>query len=331
MSEARAGTLETGRFSSAVRRWLLRPETPAMVFLVGLTLVFSFTADGFMRTGNLESILTQVAVVGVIALAVNQVVLCGEIDISVGSMMGLCAVAAGTVATQTGGLLLPLLAGIATGAAAGTVNGLLVAYGRVPAIIVSLGMLYGLRGLVTLVTGGDFVTGIPAESRQLGIGSVLGIDAPVLVLLGLFGVMALVGGYSSWGRNVYAVGGNRKAARLAGLPINRTRFLAFVIVGVAVGIAATIFMGRVGAVQTSAGAVLELQVIAAVVVGGTSIAGGRGSALAALTGAVLIGVILNGIVLLGVPGVWQNFVLGGLILFAVSVDTLRRRLLEEGP
>jgi len=142
-------------------------------------------------------------------------------------------------------------------------------------------------------------------------------------------VMEAVSRHSTWGRNVFAVGGNRRAARFAGLPIERTRFLAFVLVGVFVGIASMIYLGRAGSVQTNTGTGLELQVVAAVVIGGTSIAGGRGSTLAALTGAVIIGVILNGLILLGVPGIWQQGVLGALILLAVATDVLRRRLLGD--
>ncbi len=266
---------------------------------------------------------------GVIALAVNQVILCGEIDISTGSMLGLCAVAAGTVAMSTGGLILPLLTGVAVGALAGAVNGLLVTAGRIPSIIVTLGMLYALRGVILLVTGGTWITGIPDAIRSVGTGTVLGVGYPVIILFVLFLVMELVSRHSTWGRNVFAVGGNRRAARFAGLPIDRTRFLAFVLVGVFVGIASIIYMGRAGSVQTNTGVGLELQVVAAVVIGGTSISGGRGSTLAALTGAVLIGVILNGLILLGVPGIWQDAVLGALILLAVATDVLRRRLIGD--
>ena len=301
-----------GTRSDAFRRFIARPEAPALVFLAVLLVVFSLSSDKFLSGSNLESILTSVAVLGTIALAVNQVILAGEIDISTGSMMGLCAVAAGAVATSAGGLILPLLSGVAVGALAGAVNGLLVTAGRIPSIIVTLGMLYALRGVILLVTGGTWITGIPDEARVLGTGSVLGIGVPVLVLLVLFVVMEAVSRHSTWGRNVFAVGGNRRAARFAGLPIERTRFLAFVLVGVFVGIASMIYLGRAGSVQTNTGTGLELQVVAAVVIGGTSIAGGRGSTLAALTGAVIIGVILN-----------------GLILLAVATDVLRRRLLGD--
>lgn len=327
MSEAQATT--EGRVSPAAytRRWLLQPEAPALVFLVVMVVGFSVGTERFLSIGNLQAILTSVAVLGIIAMAVNQVVLAGEIDISTGSMMGLCAMIGGIVATNFGGLLLPLLAAVAVGTVAGAINGLLVTVGRVPAIIVTLGMLYALRGVILLITGGEWVSGIPGETRLLGIGAVFGVSVPMIILLVLFGVLALVSRDSIWGRNVYAVGGNRPAARLIGLPVDWTRFSTFVLVGACVGLAAVIFIGRTGGVQTNAGAGLELQVIAAVVIGGTSIAGGRGSTLAALVGAVLIGTILNGMILVGVPGVWQDGVLGALILLAITVDVLRRRVL----
>jgi ribose/xylose/arabinose/galactoside ABC-type transport system permease subunit len=326
MSEARAPTERGGE---SVRRFLARPETPALAFLTVLLVAFALANDRFLTASNLESIVDSVAVLGVIALAVNQVILCGEIDISTGSMLGLCAIAAGAVALSTGGILLPLLASVAVGGLAGALNGALVTLGRIPAIIVTLGMLYALRGVILLVTGGTWITGVPDATRVLGTGKVLGISVPVIILFGLFLVMELVNRHSIWGRNVFAVGGNRVAARFAGLPVNRIRFMAFTLVGLFVGIASLIYVGRAGAVQTNTGVGLELQAVAAVVIGGTSISGGRGSSLAALTGAVLIGVILNGLILLGVPGIWQDAVLGGLILLAVATDVLRRRLVGD--
>ena len=316
-------------FGEVLRRFMVRPEAPALVFLAVLVAAFTLASDKFLSATNLEAILVSVAVLGTVALAVNQVILCGEIDISTGSMMGLCAVAAGAVAVSYGGLILPLLAGVAVGALAGAVNGFLVTVGRIPSIIVTLGMLYALRGVILLVTGGTWITGIPESARVLGTGSILGIGYPVILLFVLFLIVELVSRHSTWGRNVFAVGGNRRAARFAGLPINRVRFLAFVLVGVFVGIASVVYLGRAGSVQTNTGTGLELQAVAAVVIGGTSISGGRGSSLAALTGAVLIGVILNGLVLLGVPGIWQQAVLGALILLAVATDVLRRRLVGD--
>jgi ribose/xylose/arabinose/galactoside ABC-type transport system permease subunit len=311
---------------SLLLRFLLVPEAPALLFLVALAAFFTLSTGRFLNPDNVESVLGQVVVLGIIALAVNQVVLAGEIDISVGSMLGLCALAAGLVAVKTGGVALPLLAAVGVGAAAGALNGVLVTLGRVPAIIVTLGMLYGLRGVVLIWSGGRWVTGVATQSRAMGVGSVGGVQTSIIVLLVLLAVTAFLSRNTVWGRNVLAVGGNRRAARLAGLPIDRTRFSTFVLVGIFTGIAAMVLLGRVGTVQSNTGQGLELQVVAAIVVGGTSIAGGRGSSLAAVTGAVLIGVILNGMVLMGVPGIWQDLVLGALILLAITTDAVRRRV-----
>jgi ribose/xylose/arabinose/galactoside ABC-type transport system permease subunit len=297
------------------------------VFLALLIVIFALATPDFATTENVRGILASVAVLGIIALGVNQVVLAGDIDISVGSMLGVCAIAAGAVGQSIGGLLLPLLAAMLVGAAIGLVNGGLTTIARIPSIIVTLGMLYALRGVALLVSGGEWVTGISAQTRSLGTETIFGLEVSTVLLFVMAAVVAAVGRYTTWGRDVHAVGGNRVAARFAGLDINRTRVLAFVLTGALVGLAAVVLVGRVGSVTTDAGTGMELQVIAAVVIGGTSIAGGRGSTIAALLGAILIGVFLNGLVLLDVPAVWQNVVLGGLILLAVSTDAVRRRVL----
>jgi ribose/xylose/arabinose/galactoside ABC-type transport system permease subunit len=317
------------RRESRMRGALLRPETPAAVVLAALLVIFSVTAQGFLNPDNLSGILGQVAVVGIVALAVNQVILAGEIDISVGSLVALCAVVVGQVAVDTGALLPALAAGLAVGAASGLVSGVLSTKGRIPSILVTLGMLYALRGLVLLVTGSTEVTAIPDAARALGDPGFLGVGAPAVLLLVVFAVIEVLSRHSTWGRDVFAVGGNRRAARLAGLPLDRVRLLAFLLVGVCCAIAAAVYVGRVGAVQPNAATGLELQVIAAVVIGGTSIAGGRGSNLAPLVGAVLIGVILNGMLLLRVPSILNELVLGGLILVAVAADAGRRRIVSD--
>ncbi len=316
--------------TSGLRRFLQRPETPGLLFLVGMILVFSLAVDNFARLNNFHNILLQVSVIGIIALGVNLVILGGEIDISMGSLLGLAAMAAGTVAVATGSLWATLGMGIAVGVGAGAVTGLIVTKGRVPAIIVTLGMLYALRGTILLVTGGSSVSGIPMEARTLGRAEYLGIGAPVWLLLGAFLMTWALLRHTTWGRDVLAVGGNRRAARMSGLALDRTRWLTFVISGAFVGLAAVVFVGRTAGVQPSAGLGLELEAIAAVVLGGTSIAGGRGSAASPLIGALIIGVISNAMVLQRVPGVWQSAVLGALILAAVAVDGFRTRVLQGG-
>lgn len=311
-------------------RWLSRPETPGLIFLTAMIVLFALLVDGFARPANLHNIALQVSVTAIIALGVNLVILGGEIDISMGSLLGLAAVAAGTVAVQTGSLVASLGAGVATGMIVGSVVGLIVTKGRVPAIIVTLGMLYALRGTILLATGGASVSGIPMEARWLGRGEVLGIGAPVWLLAIVTAVTWYLLRHTTWGRDVMAIGGNRRAARMAGLKLDRTRWMTFVVSGALVGLAATVYIGRTAGVQPSAGNGLELQAIAAVVLGGTSIAGGRGSAFSPLVGALIVGVIDNAMVLQRVPGVWQSAVLGVLILAAVVVDGIRGRVVRSG-
>jgi ribose/xylose/arabinose/galactoside ABC-type transport system permease subunit len=309
-----------------LERLALRPEAPCIAFLVVLCLVLSVAAEGFLTTSNLYGILDEVAIVGLIALGLNFVVLSGEIDISVGSTLAMAALLGGRLAENTGGFVLPLLLALGVGAGVGLVNGFLVTTSRLPSIIVTLGTLYALRGL-ELHIGQTGVPPVPDAARLLGH-DILGIKADVVVLIGLFLAFAWTLRHSTWGRDVVAVGGNRAAAILAGLRPNWTRMWTFVLVGACAGLAAMVYIGQQGSVQPQVATGLELQVIAAVVVGGTSITGGRGSSLAPLVGAILLGVIFNGMILLGIPGTWQDFFTGALILLAVSADVARRRLFE---
>jgi len=325
VADTRTGGVDFGKSAT---RLLLRPELPSLVFLLAMVLVFATTAKGFGTADNLQQILAQVSIIGIIALALNQVILAGEIDISVGSSLAICAAAAGAVAERTGGLLLPLLTAVGIGLVIGVVNGALVTRARIPSIIVTLGMLYILRG-VEQVYNSVGLSGIPASSRRLGQGNVLGLNVSMVVFLVMFAIAYALARHTRWGRDLPAVGGNRAAARTAGLPVRTVRLLAFVMVGVCTGVAAMVYLGQVAAVQSTAGTGLELQAIAAVVIGGTSISGGRGSTFAPLVGAVLIGTMLNGMNLLGIVERWQDVFTGAVILLAIASDVVRRRILKR--
>jgi len=298
-----------------------RPEIASLAFLIGLVIVLSLTIPSFRTAGNLQGIVSQIAVVGVVALAVNQVILCGEIDISTGAMLGLCAAVGAGVAEQVGGFIVPLLAAIAVGVIVGAINGALSTWAKIPSIIVTLGMLNVLRGGLLTEAGGQ-VFNPPTSARFLGQGIM-----PIGILAITAAVFGLINTHSTWGRNCFAVGGNSRAALLTGVPENRVKFFTFIAVGVCVGIASMIYVGQIGQVQATAGTGFELQAIAAVVVGGTSITGGRGSTAAPVVGAILIGVILNALALLGIAGTWQDLALGAMILLAICTGLVRRRFL----
>ena len=307
---------------------LARPEFPSLVFLALLVVVLSLTTPSFFTIPNLQAVLEQVVVVSIVALAVNQVILSEQIDISTGSLVAVCAFVYGNIALTVGGSWIPLVGALATGAFVGLVNGVLSTYGRVSSIITTMGMLFALRGAVLLAAGAQ-VLNLPPESRIFGLGDVFDVPMSIVVLVVVFALMGVVSRHTVFGRNVYAVGGNDRAARTVGLPLYQVRLLTLVLSGLSCGLAAAVLLGQIGQLQATAATGFELKVIAAVVLGGTSITGGRGSNLAPVVGAVLVGVILNALTLNRVPGIFELFVLGVLILAAVSFDGLRTRLTDR--
>ena len=310
--------------------WFARPEIAPLIFLVLLFLGLGATTQGFLSVGNLISIVAQVAVVGTVALAVNIVILNGEIDVSTGSLLAACSLCFGAVADVTGGVLWPFLAAVSLGLAVGCVNGLLVAVGGIPSIIATLGTLLILRGLL-LVKAAVGVIALAGPSRALGLDFVLGIPVPVLILAAVYLAAEILVRHTTFGRDVLAIGSNSRAAAFVGLPIGRVKVLCFALAGLSCGIAAGVFFGQIGQLQATAATGFELRVIAAVVLGGTSITGGRGSVVAPVLGAILVGVILNGLALNAVPETFEQFVLGLLILAAITLDAARRRLAARRP
>lgn len=311
--------------AASTRQWAGRPEIAPLAFLLVLSVVLAVTTPAFMAIDNLISIVAQVAVVGTVALACNTVILTGEIDVSTGSLLAACSLAFGAVADLTGGVLWPALGAMALGAAVGCFNGLLVTVGRIPSIIATLGTLLMLRGIM-LVKAAVGVISLPTPSRSLGLDFVYGLPVPVLILITVYILAELFMRNTTTGRDVLAIGGNTRAAKFIGLAIGRVKLLCFVLTGLSCGLAAGVFFGQIGQLQATAATGFELRVIAAVVLGGTSITGGRGSVIAPVLGAILVGVILNALTLNAVPETFEQFILGLLILVAISLDAVRTRI-----
>jgi ribose/xylose/arabinose/galactoside ABC-type transport system permease subunit len=299
------------------------PDATVVATLAVCVVLFGVFASGFASVDNIKSIVISAAVIACIALGENLVILAGEIDVSVGSVLALAGFAAGPVAVATDNLWLTLAVAVPVGCAAGVLNGLIVAWTPVPSIVATLGTLYVYQGIALLLSGSHNVVSVPASASVLGQGSVLGIPASALVVLGAFAVITLWRRNTNAGRDLIAVGANRRAALTMGVRVRRELIVAFTLAGTLAGLAAVMYLGEVGGMQTSViGTNTVLQVIAACAIGGTSIQGGRGTDLAPLTGALLIGVITSGVVVLGVAGVWFQFVYGALILLAVARDRL---------
>ncbi|MDX5401277.1 MAG: ABC transporter permease, partial [Rhodobacterales bacterium] len=302
--------------------------------LLLLCLVLALISENFLTTRNILNVLRQTSINGILAIGMTFVILTRGIDLSVGSVAALAGVVAASMATTSatgmiaGGpypALVAILAGLAAGMACGSLSGAIVARFSVPAFVVTLGMLSAARGLTLLYSGGRPIPNLTEEFRWIGTGSIWGIPVPIFLLLGTFAVAHFVLTQTRFGRHVYAVGGNPHAAKVSGLPLRRIRFSVYVISGALAGLAGMVLAARTGSGLPQAGIAYELDAIAAVVIGGTSLAGGVGRVTGTLIGALLIGVMNNGLDLLGVESYYQQVIKGILIVAAVMLDQSKNK------
>jgi rhamnose transport system permease protein len=291
-----------------------------------LILVTGILEPRFLSAGSLRDLALNAAIFAILAVGQTLVIITRSIDLSVGSVLGLAAFMAGDLLSGNQDLPLPLVfaAGMALGAACGVFNGLLVTFGRVPAIVVTLGTLYMFRGLAFLWTDGRQVNAETLPDAFLDLGSARVLGLPVLVLFALVVILAtgfFLRSYRS-GREFYAIGSNPDAARLAGVRSDRRVLSAFVLCGALAGLAGVLFTARYGTVDATAGTGYELTVVAAAVVGGVAINGGSGSVYGAALGALLLGSITSALIVLRVDAFWQQAAIGALLLAAIVFDRL---------
>jgi len=291
-----------------------------VILLVGLGL--TFTTDTFLSVANLTNVARQVSINGILAVGVTFVLLTAGVDLSLGSVVALSGVACATFAHPGDHpVVVPIAVGLLTGAACGLVNGVLVTRGGVAPFIVTLGMMTIARGLALIVSGGRPVANMSDELTALA-GDFHGLPIPVLCFAGVALLAWFFLRHFRLGRHIYAVGGNEHAARAAGVPVERVKLFAYGIAGALAALGGLIVTARLDSAQPNAGTGYELDAIAAVVIGGTSLTGGRGSVAGTVMGAVIIGVLNNGLVLLNVSPFWQQVVKGAVILLAVIVDRM---------
>jgi ribose/xylose/arabinose/galactoside ABC-type transport system permease subunit len=302
-----------------------RRELSVAIAIAVLSAVLTAVAPGFFAGENLLDLFLANLPVLIVALGITLVIITGEIDISVGSIFAICGVVAGGLAKA--GLPLPLVAlgACATGAAFGAVNGALVAYARIPSIVATLATMVTLRDGLRWITEGAWIQDLPDRFQWLGMTQASYPFAAGGVALTLaagfaWGLRALPAG-----RAIYATGSNRDAARLAGLRVGTVTAAAFIALGALTGLAALLNAVRFNQIPSNAGLGLELKVIAAVVVGGTAITGGRGSIAGTLLGVALLGMIGPALTFLGVSAYWERAIHGAIILTAVGADALRAR------
>ncbi|MBD1555631.1 ABC transporter permease [Vibrio sp. S9_S30] len=295
---------------------------------IAICLILSIASPYFLTANNLINVLRQTSINGILALGMTFVILTRGIDLSVGSMVAFTAMVAASFATGSGNtaILAPVIFGMGAGLALGVANGFVIARFAVPPFVMTLGMLSMARGLTLIYSDGMPISNLNPSYKFIGQGLVMGVPMPVILFLVVFALSWFVLRYTTYGRYVYAVGGNPKAARTSGINVKWITFSVYGIAGLLSGLAGLILSARTSAALPQAGVAYELDAIAAVVIGGTSLAGGVGSVVGTLFGALIIGVLNNGLDLLGVSSFYQQVVKGAIIVLAVMMD--RSRLKE---
>lgn len=314
--------------ASRVRNLLLRYPalSPAIVLLIAVV-VFGLLNERFLYPNNLSLIAQQVAIVGTVAAAQTIIILTAGIDLSVGAAMVLSSMVMAQLATEAGGLpaAVALLVGFFVAMATGALNGALVTRLKLPPFIATLGTLNIFIALTLLYSGGQTIIGANLPDLLTWTGSPIDIGGVrittgVLIMSVLYLVLAYVLGQTAWGRHVYAVGDDKDAARLAGIPVNRVLMSVYLTAGAILAIAAWLQIGRSDAAGPNAAVDVNLDSITAVVIGGTSLFGGRGIIWGTLLGGLIVGVFRNGLSLAGVDSLYQTFAVGVLVIAAVSID-----------
>lgn len=319
------------RAERAVRLGLRVVRLGPILILVLLCAAIGIIEPLFLNGRNLENVAVQSSAIAVLALGQLMVVVIRGVDLSVGSVLGLSTVVGAMVASggSTNGVLVGLLM-LGVGATAGLINGLILVKGRIPhPFIITLGMLNAALGLALVLSDGQPISGMPGLIQDIGAGELAGIPVPVIAVVLLAALTGAFMNQTQWGRWIFAVGGNPEAASRAGIPVNRVMVSVYVLCGVAAGAAAMIVAGRSDSGFARSGELTELDSIAAVIIGGASFFGGRGSVIGAVVGALIIGVIRNGLNLIGVDADYQLIVIGTVVVAAVGLDVFRSHLEER--
>ncbi|AIC29602.1 ribose ABC transporter permease protein (plasmid) [Rhizobium etli bv. mimosae str. IE4771] len=317
IAAAKPGNLRVGE--------MIRQFSIVLVFFL-IVAFFAFANQYFMTWLNWLNLVRQSSINGILAIGVTFVILTKGIDLSVGSVMALAGMIAASLVTETNEqfVLFGIFAGLAAGAGLGLVNGVLVAAVKVPPFVVTLGMLSVARGLTLIFSEGRPIPNLSDPFKWIGSGQIMYIPVPIVILFVVFLIGWTVLNYTTFGRYVYAVGGNEKAARTSGISTKVIVGATYVISGLLAGLAGLVLTARTTAALPQAGIGYELDAIAAVVIGGTSLAGGRGSLLGTLIGALIIGTINNGMDLMGVSSYYQQVLKGTIIVVAVIADQIRK-------
>lgn len=290
-----------------------------LIFLV-MCVILTILKPTFLSIDNIINVFRQISIIAIIAMGSTMVVITGGIDLSPGSIAGVAGIAAAMCAAAGLPVLVPVLAGLAVGAACGLFNGVVIAKGRIPPFIVTLGMLSIARGLAYVLSDGKPISGLSASFLVLGRASVFGVPVPILIMLLMVVLTWCVMKKRVFGKHVYALGGNEEAARVSGIDVDRVKIKVYVFAGLMAGLGGLVLASRIATGHPNSGNGYELDAIAATVIGGTSLSGGIGTVGGTIIGALIIGVLNNGLDILSVPAYYQQIAKGLIIILAVLMD-----------
>jgi ribose transport system permease protein len=296
------------------------------VALIVICLIMSIREPRFASEDNFYNITRNFAFIGIMALGLTPVIITGGIDLSVGSIMGLVAVAAGLTLEAQYPWWAAILSGLAAGLIAGVINGLLIAYVGLSSFVVTLGMLSAARAVAVVLSGNRMIYNFGPGGmafKAIGGGAVFGIANPVWVLLLLTVIFSIVMHMSTWGRHVLAVGGNEHAANLTGVPVKRVKLQAYMLSGLLAAVAAILSVGWAGSAINALGTGYELRAIASTVIGGANLMGGEGGAFGAFIGSALLEVIRNSLLMAGIDSNWQGVFVGAFLVLAILLERIR--------
>ncbi len=309
---------------------LLSGEQASLVIaLAVLCVIATVLTPVFLTSTNIMNVLRQTSLIAIAGIGMVQIILMGEIDLSVGSTQALVGVFSVWVLNATGSIPLAFVAGLALGALVGLMNGLLVTKAKINSLIATLGTMAIIRGVAFVSTGAVSIQAKIIEFETLGTGYIGPFPIPVVMTIILFAIFYYILHHTAFGRYIYAIGGNVNAARLSGLPVERLKIIVYVMGSAFAAISAMVLTARMSSGQPNAGLGFELQVVAAVILGGISLTGGVGTLTGAFIGMLILGVLNNALILLNVSSFYHEIARGAVIILAVYLDGTRRRNLQK--
>ena len=288
-----------------------------------LGIVLSILSPFFLTIGNITNLMKQVSIVAILAAGQSIVIISGGIDLSVGSVLALSAVSTGWLVIHGVSPEIAMCCGVIVGTLAGFINGVVITRGRIPPFIATLGMLGIARGLALVITGGVSYQVLKPLFLYIGNGTILGLPVPIYFVIVTYAATHFILSRSRFGRHVYAIGGDERVSRLEGINVDQRKVLIYTASGFLSAIAAVVMVGRLASTPPNVAMGIELQAIAAVIIGGISFTGGRGIVLTSLVGALVMAMITNGLNLLGVSSFWQQVLIGMVIIAAVWMDNIK--------